>query len=206
MLQVATEAPFWTGTAVELSMSFDNLRDYQWKRLLEAIWSYKGLSGPLAERYHPGDSEPPKTERRVPNPTDAFSQFGICTLVPDVRVGIEVQTTRSLFECATLRIPLRMFANVPADPANEGLKIIEKAYYEIALHVYQMVTFDIAAIGLNRECQLVMELVSDKEACKQFLAGGNFLARDDTLAALGANPRSYQEVQPTLRWSPPKNP
>lgn len=204
MLQLASGGQYWSGAKAELNMSFDNLLDYQWTRLLKALWSSPKISGPFEKRYLPNEPEPPKVEPMTPEPTATFSQFGAYEFSPEVRVGIEVLVTRSLFECVSVLIPLNMFANVQPQPNDPGLQIIEKAFYDLAVRLYETTTFDIAAIGVNRGCQLMVEMLSSPEIRSAFLSAGNFLARDDTLAGLRVEPKTYQEVMPSLRWCPPK--
>lgn len=203
ILALSPTGPYWSGSKAEVNLSFDNLRDYQWERLLTMLWKYPGISGPFENRYEP-DSETIPTSVKMPQPTDTYSLFGAYEIESGVRAGFEMLVTRSLFECVSLLIPLGMFSNVTSDPQDPGLNLIEDHFYTLALKVYEVVTFDIAAIGVDRGCQLLIELVGDPNLRNAFFKQGNFLARDDTLAALRLEPKAYQEVQPTLRWCPPK--
>ena len=46
------------------------------------------------------------------------------------------------------------------------------------------------------------EFMDDRAVRDAFVKAGNFLARDDTLAAIRLEPRAYKEVMPSLRWCP----
>ena len=179
------------------------MRNYQWERSLKALWAYTSISGPISARYHPGEAYPPATALILPDPTATYSQFGIWEVAPNVRAGIEVMVTRSLFECVSVVIPVRMFANVTVAPDDPGLHALEKLLYDLALYLYQTTTFDIAAIGIDRGCQLLTEFIIDSEARDAFVREGNFLAGDDMLGAIRLEPRNYKEVMPALRWCPP---
>lgn len=202
MVKLATQGDLWSKDKIELNMSFDTLRDYQWKRLVEAIWKMPGLVGPYEDRYIPGQPEPEKSTIKTPEPTSAYSEFGSWEIQPGVRVGIEVLVTRSLFECVSILIPIKMFENVTSDDDNEGLQEVEKALYDFALALYKTTTFSLAAIGINRGCQLIVEMLTDQVVKDAFVKTGNFLARDDSLTALRLQPRTYKEVMPALRWCP----
>lgn len=200
MLKLATQEPFWGGACVELNMSYDNLRDHQWKRLLEAVYAYPGWDGPYEARYTPQQPTPAKAAISIPEPTAALTQFAAWEIAPGVSVGVELFVTRSLFECVTVSIPLRMFDGAtPAleDPTRQAL---EKKLYEMAVHLFDVVTFDIAALGIDRGCQLITEMVTDDAARTSFLQTGNFLIREDSLIALRLNPRMYESVGKYLVW------
>jgi len=202
MLRVAQQGDFWSGDKFELNMTFESLRDYQWDRLIKAIWSYAKIHGPYEERYSPGQPEPPKTEAKKAEPTATYTEFGIFEIAPDVKVGLEVLVTRSLFECVSILIPVKMFENFNTAPESADYQALVQAFYEMALEMYQMTTFSIAAIGINRGCQLLLEMVTDQAVRDVFVKQGDFLARDDALGALRLQPRLYKEVKPTLRWAP----
>jgi hypothetical protein len=205
LLQLAETEPFWSGPLFELNLSFDSLRNYQWERLLRALWATPSFSGPLSALYHPGKASPPTTALILPDPTATYSQFGIWEVEPDVRAGIEVLVTRSLFECMSVVMPVIMFANVGVEPEDAGLQALEKLLYDLALNLYQTTAFSIAAIGIDRGCQLLMDFIVDSAPRSAFVKAGNFLARDDTLAAIRLEPRVYKEVMPSLRWCPPRD-
>ena len=202
MLQLATQGEFWSKDKLELNMSFDTLRDFQWKRLIEAIWALPGITGPFEERYIPGQPEPNKKAMQTPEPTSAYSEFGIWEIQPGLRIGIEVLVTRSLFECVSILIPIKMFDNFNPEDDNEDFKALEQSLYDLALKIYKTTAFSLAAIGMNRGCQLIVELVGDPAVKDAFVRAGNFLARDDSLMALRLQPRTYKEVMPALRWCP----
>ncbi len=203
-LQLSLDDHPWGGDTIELNMSFDTLRDYQWERLLKALWSYPGMIGPLAERYTPGLDAPEIISLTVPDPTAALSQFAKFEVETGVMCGAEIMITRSLFECVSIAIPVKMFANVTPDRTNEGLLAVEKVLYEMALKLYETTTYTIAALGINRECQLLMEMLVNPQIRDELIKTGNFLARDDALAELRLRPQNFQEVKPSLRWCPPK--
>jgi len=202
MLTLATKEPFWGGDALELSLSFDNLRDYQWDRLLKALWAAPGMAGPFETRYVPHAPEPAAIPLTTPEPTATYSLFGALEVLPGVRAGVEVWVTRSLFECVTLLLPLNMFESAEAN--SEERRTIEKTFFDLAVRLYEVTAYHIAVIGIDRGCQLMGELVSDNDTRRALLSQGNFLARDDILAALRLEPRNYQEVMSSLRWYPPK--
>jgi hypothetical protein len=85
------------------------------------------------------------------------------------------------------------------------LQALEKLLYDLALNLYQTTAFSIAAIGIDRGCQLLMDFIVDSAPRSAFVKAGNFLARDDTLAAIRLEPRVYKEVMPSLRWCPPRD-
>lgn len=205
MLQIATQGDHWSGDKLELNMSFDTLRDYQWKRLTKALWEITGITGPYETRYIPGQPEPEKSEIRVPEPTATYSEFGAFEFVSGVRVGIEILITRSLFECVSVVVPLKMFENITPTREDTGLLELERVFYTIGITVYQTATFSLATIGINQGCLLLLELLTDTASRDNFIKTGNFLARDDALAALKVQPRLYKEVMPTLRWCPAGN-
>ncbi len=204
MLTLSLNENPWDSDSIELNMSFDTLRDYQWERLLKALWAYPIMFGPLESRYTPGIEPPPVIPMTVPDPTAAMCQFAAVEVEPKMQVGAEVWITRSLFECVSVTIPLKMFSNVTAERTNEGLLHIEHIFWEMALKLYDTTTYTIAAIGVNRGCQLLMEMLANPQMRDELIKTGNFLARDDAMAELRLRPQNFQEVRPSLRWCPPK--
>jgi hypothetical protein len=205
MLKVAEQGDFWAGDKLELNLTFDTLKDYQWDRLMKALWSYPAVAGPFEDRCFPGQPEQPKIDIKKAEPTATYGEFGTFEFAPGVKAGIEVLVTRSLFECVSILVPLNMFDGVNAEPGNEGLQVLEKAFYDLAVKLYETTTYSIGTIGVNRGCTLLMEMITDNAVREEFIKTGNFLARDDSLAALRLQPRLYKEVMPALRWSPPSN-
>lgn len=205
MLMLSLNDNPWGEDTVELNMSFDTLRDYQWERLLKALWSYPIITGPLDSRYTPGGGIPNLIPVTVPDPTAAMCQFAIVEVAPGIGAGAEVWITRSLFECVSVAIPLKMFRGVTSDPDDTGLLQIEYVFQDMALDLYDITTYTIAAIGVNRGCQILMEMITEPQLREELIKMGNFLARDDALAELRLRPQNYQEVRPSLRWCPPKN-
>ncbi|NJL93713.1 MAG: hypothetical protein HC915_08250 [Anaerolineae bacterium] len=157
----------------------------------------------LCHALFPGCPEPEKQPIRVPEPTDAYTAFATLEFGPQVRAGIQVMITRSLFECISLVVPTGMFEGVTAEPANPGRLAIEQAYFKLALELYKTTAFSIATLGVERGCQLLLEMIANPQERDSFLKTGNFLASDDALGALRTQPRTYQEVMPALRWCPP---
>ncbi|MBZ0309616.1 MAG: hypothetical protein K8I82_26365 [Anaerolineae bacterium] len=205
MLTLSLDENPWDSDSVELNMSFDTLRDYQWERLLKALWSYPIMFGPLKSRYTPGSEPPSVIPMSVPDPTAAMCQFAAVEVVPKLQVGAEVWITRSLFECVSVTIPLKMFKEVTTERTNEGLLHLEQMFLEMALTLYVTTTYTIAAIGVNRGCQLLMEMLANPQIREDLIKTGNFLARDDAMAELRLHPQNFQEVRPSLRWCPPKS-
>lgn len=199
-LKLAKDGDVWAGKRMELNLSFENLQTYQWERLSKAIWSHAEMTGPLEERYIPGQKEPSGAAARIPEPTDTFTEFGVLQITPDVRVGVEVLTTRSLFECLSLTIPLAMFEPLTA----EDQQTLETYLKQMALALFEVTAFSIAAIGIDRGCQLLLEMMTNPKVLRALTTTGNFLATDETLGALRLSFRSYAEVKPHLRWSPSK--
>lgn len=202
ILALSQKENTWSGPKIELNLSFDNLREYQWKRLLDTLWGSTGISGPFVERYHPFQPDPEPTPIVQPDPTATYSQFGAFELQAGVRVGIEVLVTRSLFECVSLLIPVAMFENVQLQVGDPCLNVVQNRLYDLSIGLYKIVSYDIASIGVDRGCELLMELVSDPRARERFMKQGNFLARDETLAAIRVEPKAYEEVMQKLRWIP----
>lgn len=194
---------YWTGPNYELNLSFDTLRDRQWQRLTDVIWSQPVLAGPFTERYVPG-REPQAEAIIVPEPTDARSQYAALWLGENA-IGGRVLLTRSLFECATIQVPLSMFAGIAPDIPEDRLTLppLDAIYQQMALIVYQAVPFEIANVGCECGCPVLLELLSDSVLRDAVLARGNLIARDRALVMLGQPPENFQAVAPGLRWIPP---
>jgi len=202
LAQHEDEHAFWAGGEYELNMSFGMLRDRQWQRVMEHIWSHPALDGPFHDRYVPGATVTP-TVLRVPAPTDAQTQNGILT-VQDLEVGCRVLATRSLFECVTIQVPLGMFATVStAGQSPPVIPPLDALFVDIALDVFEVALFDVASLGVSRECYLISEILVDGERKADLLHSGNLLVRDHILAQLGADPNDYEALEPGLRWVPP---
>ncbi len=204
------EEIYWAGNNFELNMSYGTLRDYQWKRLMDALWSSTLLQGPLAKRFVPNQPAPDMTGVRYPAPTDTYSQHGILAL-GDGHVGLDVLVTRSLFECISISIPTGMFAVDPFGSEPDVLRTDEfkistayEQYKEVALQCYQIVPFELASIGWNRECQILTELEIDADKRQILLDLGNFFATQDTLRKLELDVNGLQPVLDSLYWMPPK--
>jgi hypothetical protein len=144
----------------------------------------------------------------VPPPTAALVQHGQLKLGETV-VGCDIQATRSLFECVSVLVPVGMFEGMAggAQVRREypALETLDEVFYDIALGVYDLVPFQIAAIGYERSCQLLSELCSDSELRHNFLVTGNFLAQDEVLLEIEPDLTPYTEVRPHLRWMAPKS-
>jgi hypothetical protein len=200
------ETPFWSGNHYELNMSFGMLRDIQWVRLLDALWSYDLIHGPLAGRFVPDYPYPAQVNIQYPAPTATFTQHGIL-LLNDCELGLDVLVTRSLFECVSLSVPEGMFANCrdrhKVSPVSHSA--LQVAYQMLALYLYQAMPFEIASIGWDRDCQLRSELISDDGLRKAFLETGNFLVQEPVLRQFGVNVEDYEELLPGVRWGPDKS-
>lgn len=196
---------YWEGGHYELNMTFDALRDKQWQRVLQAIWGYPQLFGPLESRFIPGTAAL-QTAIAIPAPTATQTQHGQIVL-GSVAVGCDVLATRSLFECVSLLVPLGMFSGLDhATPelrrANPALAELDQTFAALALAVYDAVPFRLAAIGLERECQVVAELKSDDQARQALIDEANFFAQEDVLRQLNIPMDDYQLVRNGLRWAP----
>src|SRR5690242_8461062 len=101
-------ASYWEGGHYELNLSFDTLRDRQWQRVMQTIWSHSALQGPLPERYVPGEEFGELIGIQAPPPTATLTQHGRMKIGEFV-IGCDVQATRSLFECVSVLVPLGMF-------------------------------------------------------------------------------------------------
>lgn len=188
---------YWRGGDYELNISFDMLRDRQWQNVIQELWRQNTLAGPFAERYIPG-SEPHLVDIQVPQPTAAQTQYGGLA-VDSLWVGCRLLATRSLFECITLQVPLGMF---DPTPKSNHIPALEQVYQDIALAVYDRAPFDLANIGYQCECKLVAELLANTRQKADFVAAGHFFARDVVLITLGADPATYPDARPGLRWIP----
>lgn len=198
---------YWEGGHYELNLSFDSLRDKQWQRAIQILWGHTALNGPLASRYSPNEAPPPSAAVVVPPPTATLTQHGQIAIDHFI-VGCDVQATRSLFECISVLVPLNMFVGIVGDPLvrkqHSELSALDAVFYDIALTVYDAAPFKIAAIGYERECQLLAELHSDAQQRHNFLVTGNFLAHEDVLRAIEPDLTPYQEVRPSLYWLGPQ--
>jgi hypothetical protein len=202
-----TPAAYYSGGSYALNMSFDTLRDKQWQRVIELIWQHPALYGPLAARYHPNSQVAAQVQVQAPPPTATITQHGQMQ-VENTVIGIDVQATRSLFECVSILVPVGMFAGIEASIDMRShypeLKALDDIFYDIALAVYDLHPFQIAAVGYERECQLPMELSGDAEVRRSFFATGNSLIQESVLRMLGADDAvQYDLVRPNLRWLPP---
>lgn len=202
MLQLANHPQdhYWGGDILSLHLSFDSLRDYQWKRLLEGIWAYPNIMGPIEKRYIPHQATPPPNSIRLPEPTSTVAQYGLWEVIPSLTIGIEVLATRSLFECISILIPLQMFKTTPPEAAD--LQLLEGLLHSLALHCYKISHFELASLGVNRDCPVVVELMGNAALRTNFLAEGSFFAQINALSALHSDPNQYQKVLPSLYWMP----
>lgn len=201
-------AAFYAGGHYELNLSFEMLRDKQWQRALETLWSDASVYGPLASRYVPGEPVPEQIAVQVPPPTATLVQHGQMKIGESV-VGCDVQATRSLFECISVMIPISMFERLVGSSRlrqeHGELQALDEVLYDLALRIYDEVPFKIAALGYERECQLPLELRSDPQMRHAFLVTGNFLAQDDVLNSLEPDLSRYEQVRANLRWLAPAN-
>jgi hypothetical protein len=194
---------YWTGHNFELNVSFATLRDYQWKRLIDALWQLNDLEGPLVERFIPDQPLPAYKKPHYPSPTDTLTLHGVLETRVG-QVGIDMLVTRSLFECITISVPTGMlFEDASTTVRTEQTKLsgVFAQYRDIALTLHEVVNFEIASIGWNRECQIVTELETDADRRQSFFERGNFFATDDVLQRLGSTPDDYEEVLPGVRWA-----
>ena len=189
---------YWSGKNFELNLSFGTLRDFQWKRLINALWESNALHGPLQSRYIPSETTPANTAIQFPAPTDTFIQHG--SLQSDsFTVGIDVLVTRSLFECITISAPNGMFKS-PSQDIPDDVKVhqVFTLYKQLAVALHGSVKFHIASIGWNRDCQLMTELEADANKCKQFFERGNFFATDTAIERLGRKANEFEQVEAGL--------
>jgi len=198
-------ASYWEGGHYELNLSFDTLRDRQWERVMHTIWSHPAIFGPLTERFVPGVQAPPATDIHVPPPTATMTQHGQL-MIGEMVIGCDVQATRSLFECISLLVPLGMFGGITGGPQirrqHPELDTFDKVLTDIALRIYDVASFKIAAIGYERGCQLPAELRSNTELCAAFLLAGDALAQEDVLRSMQLNVADYEQRRANLRWIP----
>lgn len=200
MLHIAQHSDatrFWAGGNYELNMSFSGLRDRQWPQIMQALWEHPAMRGPLAGRYIPGKTMPANAAMQTPPPTAILIQHGQLIVAPDQAAGCDVQATRSLFECISILVPMGMFAQ-----PNLPLAELDSLLYDIALTLYDLVRFQVAAIGHERACQLASELRTDPELRHNFLVNGNFLIEESILAEIEPDLTPYREVRPGLRHAP----
>src|SRR5438105_4609509 len=110
----ASPATYYEGGHYELNMSFEALREKQWQNVLETIWKFPQLNGPLSERYYPGGAISTVAPIQSPPPTVTLTQHGQLQIGEAV-VGCDIQATRSLFECVSVMVPVAMFADLTPD-------------------------------------------------------------------------------------------
>jgi hypothetical protein len=203
----ASPATYYEGGHYELNLSFEALREKQWQRVMETIWESPQINGPLRDRYYPGGNTAQKIAVQSPPPTATLTQYGQLQ-VGNAIVGCDIQATRSLFECVSLMVPIAMFAGLTSSSnirqTHPELERLDQLFYDLALHVYDVAPFKIAAIGYERECQLPLELRSDAQMRHEFLVAGNFLASEDVLKTLEPDFSRYEQVRGNLHWLPPK--
>lgn len=197
---------YWSGGEYELNLSFGMLRDRQWQRLIEALWSHEVLSGPIVERYVPGTEIPAPAPVEVPEPTAAQTQYGVLR-VTGLDVGCSVLATRSLFECVTVQVPVGMFDGLISDEGAEPVQVhiepLGHLFRELALVLFEIVPFDLANIGYLVGPPLVEELQADMAQRLALFNMGNFFASDAVLHKLKVWPENYPAVRVGLRWVPP---
>lgn len=196
---------YWQGGNYELSLTYSALRDRQWGGILAALWAYPHLTGPISARYHPGGGQPTPTPVQAPPPTATIIQHGQIRF-GGLLVGCDVQATRSLFECVSLFVPIGMLSGLAGGlnmrRTHPELSDLDALFYDIALHIYDEVPFDFAAIGYERGCQLLAELSEDGEARHNLLVGGNFMGRGEALRQIESDLSQYQQPRPDLYWMP----
>src|SRR5260221_11748251 len=132
---------YYEGGHYELNMSFEVLREKQWQSVLDTIWKSPQLNGPLSERYYPGGEIATFVAIQSPPPTATLTQHGQLQIEEAV-VGCDIQATRSLFECASVMVPVAMFADlIPAYNIRQDhpeLQVLDEMFYAIALSVYDV--------------------------------------------------------------------
>jgi hypothetical protein len=199
----AEPALYWEGGHYELNLSFETLRDKQWQDALNALWNHVLLNGPLAARYVPNGVPAEKVPIQVPPPTAAVKQHGQLA-VNGQAVGCDVQATRSIFECLSILVPIGMFKGISGGMLmrreHPQLEALDEVFYDIALSIYSVAPFQIAALGYERSCQLPAELRIDPEMRHNFLAAGNFLIQEAVLRTLEPDLTPYREVRQGLYW------
>jgi hypothetical protein len=194
---------YWTGGYYELNLTFDTLRDREWSSIMQLVWAYPALNGPLAARFSPTDDVITLNEANWPPPTGALRQHGQVHIGAGVVVGCDVQAMRSVFECVSVMVPTGMFEGLAAtaDPLMH-LPVLDDVYYDLALQIYDAVPFRIGVIGYERSCHLLDELLNDGMVRHNFLMNGNFFAVDEVLGQVEPELSAYAEVRPGLRWKP----
>lgn len=202
---------YWAGGNFELNLSFETLKDDQWRLILDSLWGVEELKGPFESRYVPHQQQPPIRAINYPEPTVAFTQHGGLQLESQI-VGVDILVTRSLFEGITLMVPAGMFAGLrPGKNGGFKLKdnlprrILEEQYRKLALSLYTIVPFSIGSIGFNRECQILSELIFEEDIRKQFFSVGNSFITDRALEKCGGNPEDFELAAPGLRWLPTRD-
>jgi hypothetical protein len=199
------QASYWEGGHYELNLSFETLRDRQWQRVMQTLWTYSALHGPLVERYSPGGETGELIAIQSPPPTATLTQHGQMK-IGDLVIGCDVQATRSLFECVSVLVPLGMFGGIDGGPKvrrnHTELAALDKVLYDMALYAYDVAPYKIAAIGYERGCQLQVELRSSEAERKAFLSAGGALVQEDVLNAVGLTVLDFEQVRPNLRWLP----
>src|SRR5688500_11630882 len=120
------------------------------------LWEHPALYGPLAERYIPGDSLREQIAVKSARHTASLTERGQINIGYAV-VGVDVQATRSLFECISILVPIGMFEGltpgVQMRQQNPQLQALDEIFYDVALKIYDASPFKIAAIGYERGCQ-----------------------------------------------------
>lgn len=188
---------YWLGGRYELSLTFDPLSDAQWKWITKSLWDYPMVNGPLADRFSPGSIAPDLIAPLPPDPASSavyYAQLAIDNLL----VGAKIQITRALFECVSVQVPLAMFDGI-ADRANvralhPDLARLDNLLLDWAFALFEDVSFQIAAVGYERGCQLTDDLRSNGQARHDFLLHGNFLIREDILSQIDDDHGAYHEV------------
>jgi len=206
--QHTTDNAYWEGGNYELNLSFEALRDKEWLQVLKAVWAHPALFGPLEKRHWPGQPISAQVMIQVPPPTATVSQHGLFR-IGEMTVGCDVQATRSLFECVSVLIPMGMFSGIrlgqdTQQRTPEALQVLDDLFYDIALQIYDIVPFKIAAIGYERACQLPSELRTDGEVRHNFLVSGNFMAQNEVMMEIEPDLTPYKQVRQDLVWMPPR--
>jgi len=190
----------WSEPQLELNLTFDTLREYQWGRFIKHLWAQETLIGPFSSRFDP--SSPPQAVRpMVPEPTATLSQYALMQVTSTLQVGVEILLTRSLFECVSILVPLNMFPD--PHPESDEVQAAHQSLYKLALALYEVGAFSIGTLGVGIGLFLLAELMADDQLRSQFIKHGSFFARDDILAVLRLSPEAYPEVKPALRWCAP---
>jgi hypothetical protein len=190
----------WSEPQLELNLTFDTLREYQWGRFIKHLWAQERLIGPFPSRFDP--AQPPQAiSPIVPEPTATLSQYALMRVTLNLQVGVEILLTRSLFECVSILIPLNMFPDPHAE--SHEVQAARQSLYELALALYEVGAFSIGTLGVGVGLFLLAELMADDSLRSQFIKHGSFFARDDILAVLRLSPEAYPEVKPALRWCTP---